>query len=303
MGAHFQAGKVFVLPTPIRIGVLASWLSIYPNRDDAALLLNGFSKGFSLQYGGPRIRRDSHCLLSAVQHPNIVKRKLAEELSLGRVAGPFVDRPLPNLQCSPIGLVPKHEPNSFRLIHHLSFPHGGSINDFIDREQCQVHYASFDKAVSIAVSAGHGAWLAKSDIKSAFRLLPVSPEDYELLGFSFDGSFYYDRCLPMGCSISCALFEKFSTLLEFRVKFVTKSSSVTHYLDDFLFVGSSRSSCSTLLNTFTTICEELGVPLAHEKTEGPSQTITFLGLETRDSCTRRKGTKNMRTKPADIESG
>ena len=142
-----------------------------------------------------------------------------------------------------------------------------------------MHYASFDKAVSIAVSAGRGAWLAKSDIKSAFRLLPVSPEDYELLGFSFDGSFYYDRCLPMGCSISCALFEKFSTLLEFRVKFVTKSSSVTHYLDDFLFVGSSRSSCSTLLNTFTTICEELGVPLAHEKTEGPSQTITFLGLE------------------------
>ena len=92
-----------------------------------------------------------------------------------------------------------------------------------------MHYASFDKAVNIAVSAGRGAWLAKSDIKSAFRLLPVSPEDYELLGFSFDGSFYYDRCLPMGCSISCALFEKFSTLLEFRVKFVTKSSSVTHY--------------------------------------------------------------------------
>ena len=25
-----------------------------------------------------------------------------------------------------------------------------------------------------------GAWLAKSDIKSAFRLLPVSPSDYEL---------------------------------------------------------------------------------------------------------------------------
>ena len=68
-------------------------------------------------------------------------------------------------------------------------------------EQCQVHYASFDKAVSMTVNVGRGAWLAKSVIRSAFRLLPVSPDDYELLGFSFEGSFYYDMCLPMGCSI------------------------------------------------------------------------------------------------------
>ena len=73
--------------------------------------------------------------------------------------------------------MPKHEPNSFWLIHHLSFPEGGSINDFIDRAQCQVHYASFDKAVSMTVNVGRGAWLAKADIKSAFRLLPVPPED------------------------------------------------------------------------------------------------------------------------------
>ena len=83
MGAHFTGVKVFVPPTPIKIDVLASWLSIYQNREDAAILLNGFSKGFSLQYGGPRISRDSHCLLSADQHPNIVKEVLAKELSLG----------------------------------------------------------------------------------------------------------------------------------------------------------------------------------------------------------------------------
>ena len=82
------------------------------------------------------------------------------------------------MKCSPIGLVPKREPNSFRLIHHLSFPEGQSINSFINKDLCTVHYASFDEAVALAISAGTGAWLAKADIKSAFRLLPVSPSDY-----------------------------------------------------------------------------------------------------------------------------
>ena len=54
---------------------------------------------------------------------------------------------------------------------------------------------------------------------------------------------------------------------------------ITHYLDDFLFVGNSRSNCMALLRTFEMLCAELGVPLAQEKTEGPTQTITYLGLE------------------------
>ena len=102
---------------------------------------------------------------------------------------------------------------------------------------CTVHYASFDKAVELVVKAGTSVWLAKADIKSAFRLLPVSPLDYELLGFTFDGMFYFDKCMPMGCSISCSLFEKFSSFLEYKVKQLGCTSLVTHYLDDYLFIG------------------------------------------------------------------
>ena len=149
----------------------------------------------------------------------------------------------------------------------------------IDEKLCAVHYASFDSAVDLVVRAGVDAWLAKTDIKSAFRLLPVSPTDYELLGFIFDGSFYYDKCLPMGCFIACSMFEKFSTFLEFQFKKVTGCSLVTHYLDDFLFVAPSAHSCAHLLDMFTSLCEEVGVPLAPEKTMGPAQVIKYLGLE------------------------
>ena len=181
------------------------------------------------------------------------------------MAGPFPTCLFPQLQCSSIGLVPKHEPDSHRLIQHLSFSHGGSINDFIDDDKCKVHYASFDKAVDMTMSSEHGVRLAKSDIKSTFRLLPVLPADYELLGFMFDCNIHYDKCFPMGCTISCALFEKFSAFLEFKVKFMTKSSSITHYLDDFLFVGPTPSSCAAFWHG--------------RKTEGPTQAITYLSLE------------------------
>ena len=147
------------------------------------------------------MRKDSKCLSSAADMPEVVLSKLENEINLGRIGGPFIHRPFANLQCSPIGLVPKSQQGSFRLIHHLSFPEGNSVNDFIDKDECKVHYASFDTAVNLAMSLGPNAWLAKTDIKSAFRLLPVSPSDYELLGFQFQNKFYYDKCLHMGCSV------------------------------------------------------------------------------------------------------
>ena len=266
---------VFVPPTPIKLGVLTSWLADYTHAVDAQILRDGFSFGFSLGYTGPRQRCDAGCLGSAAARPNVVFAKLNKEIKAGRIAGPFSNCPLERLRCSPIGLVPKKAPGTFRLIHHLSFPQGKGVNAFIDKDKCKVNYASFDVGVRLVLQAGCSAWLAKADIKSAFRLLPVSPRDYELLGFKFGGQFYFDKCLPMGCSISCSLFEKFSTFLEFQVKVITHSGFVTHYLDDFLFVGASRQACKDLLEVFEGTCKALGVPLAQEKTEGPVQTISY----------------------------
>ena len=52
--------------------------------------------------------------------------------------------------------------------------------------------------------------MAKTEIKSAFRILPVNPDDHPLLGMKWENLYYsYDRCLPMDCSASCAIFEAF----------------------------------------------------------------------------------------------
>ena len=70
-------------------------------------------------------------LLSALQHPNVVSAKLIQEVKAGRIAGPFDTPPFKNFCVSPLGVVPIKTPGEFRLIHHLSFPKGTSVNDGI----------------------------------------------------------------------------------------------------------------------------------------------------------------------------
>ena len=120
--------------------------------------------------------------------------------------------------------------------------------------------------------------MAKTDIKSAFRIIPVAPADYHLLGFYWEDQYYYERCLPMGCSSSCSIFEAFGTLLEWSIKRRLKHVSVIHILDDFLFIAPTKSLCLAALSLFQAICLDIGVPLAPEKTVGPSQTLEFAGI-------------------------
>ena len=152
-----------IAPTPIKINVLKRYLQTYPNRADRFILLNGFTFGFRLGYTGPRITRDSPCLKSARGQPDIVLSKLLKEREKGRIAGPFYEKPLPNLQCSPLGLVPKKQPGEYRLIHHLSYPNGASINDFIDDKLCKVKYSSFDDAISMISELNGQIFLGKLD--------------------------------------------------------------------------------------------------------------------------------------------
>lgn len=73
--------------------------------------------------------------------------------------------------------------------------------------------------------------------------------DFELLGFAFEGEFYMDQVLPVGCSMSCVAFEKFSSFLEWAVRRHTGLEDTVHYLDYFLCVGHGGSGqCARLLS-------------------------------------------------------
>lgn len=263
----------------IRLDKLEEELQYYES-PEASEILSGFRDGFPLSYTGPRVQTDASNLRSARRNPEIVRQKIQAEVSAGRVAGPFVNRPFNNLRISPLGLVPKKIPGEFRLIHHLSYPAGNSLNDFIDPALCTVQYTSFDEAVHMVQDLGQGCLLGKADIKSAFRLLAVSPHDFDQLGFKFDEKFYFDKAMPFGCSKSCNTWEKFARFLEFCVSRHSNRGALLHYLDDFLFGGKKGTDdCKHIMDIFRVTMDRLGVPIASEKTEGPVTILCFLGLE------------------------
>ena len=124
-------------------------------------------------------------LKSAIVRPDIVRDKLIKEINAGRIAGPFCKPPFPNMFCSPLGIVPKKNPSEFRFIQHLSFPRGSSINDFIPRDFSSVSNVTITNAILSLKHAGRGCFMAKTDIKSAFQIIPVHPDDHPLLGMKW----------------------------------------------------------------------------------------------------------------------
>ena len=266
--------------SPINVGRVKKGLIKYPNREFANNLIQGLEFGFKLKYGGPRIPYISDSKEIVGEKARIAEMKISKEISLGRIAGPFPQPPFPTFRASPISVIPKKSSSEYRLIHNLSYPPHQSVNDYIDKEDCSVKYSSIDEAIEMIQNLGSNALLAKCDVKSAFRLLRLSPSEFDLTGFKFQDQYYFDKCLPMGASISCSLFESFSTALHWYTQEQSPSKHILHYLDDFLFGGKANTSqCSKTLSTFKYCCADWGVPLAEEKTVEPTEKLIFLGIE------------------------
>ena len=239
------------LPTPVNADKLEFYLQGYP-QDKIQYLVNGFRFGFPLGFKGERTGQNCKNSKSAMLHPDIVSQKLQKEIAAGRIAGPFDSKPFQNIHLSPLGLVPKKN-GDFRLIHNLSFSENqgvSSINEGIPREMAQVKYAGVDDAVRCLKSLGTGAYMVKVDILQAFRQLPVAPRDYPLLGFTWGGKFYYDKCLVMGASSSCKSFEALSTALEWIMLNKLAVPCCVHCLDDFWTAHTSKKNVSDCCLSF-----------------------------------------------------
>lgn len=265
------------LPTPVKIKKLNQYLTGYSSRH---FLVSGFTDGFHLGIQGQisAVHPQNH--KSALQNYPVVQDKISSELNLGRYAGPFSIEPLPDFIVSPLGLVPKKESGKFRLIHDLSFPNGSSVNSLIPPEFSSVHYDNIQSVISLVNKFGSGCLMSKADIEDAFRLIPIHPSDHKYLGFKWDNQFYYDRCLPMGCSSSCQIFESFSSALQWIMHHKFQVEHMSHLLDDFFFIGPGNSTvCHQNLSTFLTLCSDIGVPIKSDKTVHPTTVITIYGIE------------------------
>lgn len=261
----------------VRVHRFKKLLDGFPQKD---YLVNGFSEGFKIHFVGPNeplMSRNSH---TTRLNPTAVDDKLHEEISVGRIKGPFDSPPFRNFKCSPLALREKSTKGKYRLLHNLSYPYDNlSVNNNIPQNFKTVQYASINDAIRLVQRLGPCCYLAKSDIKNAFRLVPIHPSCYHLLGFKWKGKFYYDTALPMGLGESCKIFETISD----GIKYILNKFGVVNMvkiLDDFLFGGVSKRQCQLTLDVHIRLLNYLNIPIAWDKTsDQPTHVITFLGVQ------------------------
>ena len=97
--------------------------------------------------------------------------------------------------------------------------------------------------LGISEQLAQGVFLSRTDIKNAFRIIPVHPTGYNLLGMKLRDQYYFDKCMPMGCSSSCHTFELFSSTLECMAQIKLHNNHIIHLLDDLLIITASHDIC------------------------------------------------------------
>ena len=237
-------------------------------------LVNGFREGFSLKYQGPleKVTKESANLKLRVESHLELWNKVMKEVQLGRYAGPHESLPFNYYVQSPIGLVPEDKGLKTRLIFHLSYPRGGdSVNSGIPKEECSVRYPDFEDAIKLCVQEGVGCKLAKSDMFSAFRHVPIRKDQWYLLVMkachptSRKSYYFVDKCLPFGSSISCAIFQQISDAIAYIVAVKVRKENI-NYLDDYLFAAALLRECNRQVQVFLEVCDQINFPVALEKT-------------------------------------
>ena len=239
----------------------------------------GFRVGFDYHHD---CRKSLRNMSSAMDQPQVIRDYLAKECSEGRVLGPLDPLTLPQVHISRFGVIPKGDSGKWRLIVDMSSPEGHSVNDGIRDSLCSLSYVSVSDAARGVVDKGRGALMAKVDVKSAYRQVPIHPDDRWLMGMLWEGSLYVDTALPFGLRSAPKIFTAVADAVEWIVK-QEGVQFIIHYLDDYLVIGAPASpECTDALTTPhhpPWVFDRLGLPVAQDKREGPGRILTFLGFE------------------------
>ena len=130
------------------------------------------------------------------------------------------------------------------------------------------------------MSHGQGTLLAKFDVESAYRIIPVHSHDRYLLGMKWRGYYFIDLALPFGLRSAPFIFSSFADLLEWILKLNYEVQFLLHYLDDFHTLGPHDSPvCRQNLDICVRQLSAWGIPFHPDKLEGPSTCLTVLGIE------------------------
>ena len=102
------------------------------------------------------------------------------------------------------------------------------------------------------------------EIRSAYRAVPIHPDDRWLMGMSRQGSLFIDTTLPFGLRSAPKIFTALADAAEWILR-QAGIAFVVHYLDDFLLIGPpDTQGCALALQTLLATFHRLGFPIAED---------------------------------------
>ena len=170
-------------------------------------------------------------------------------------------------------MIPKgHNTGKWCIITDLSFPPGKSVNEGIDSAVCSLSFTSVEQVAGVVASFGRGALLAKINVKSAYRLVPVHPTHRSLKAMRWKDAVY----VAVRFVICPQDLNAVADALEWHVHH-QGVQHIFHYLDDFIVVGApATEQCAEALSILDSECRRFGVPIADHK---PTTCLVYLGIE------------------------
>ncbi|XP_060070454.1 uncharacterized protein LOC132550409 [Ylistrum balloti] len=269
--------------TPICVEALHSKLQGHPDQQFVNKLIHGLTHGFDT--GLQHLPINSIVcknLRSAISDPGSVSELLEKELNKGYLIGPFDNIPYSRYRINPLCLAEHKYSKKKRLIVDLSTPHrdtnNPSLNSLIDKLTCSLKYVTVDDAIYIIKHCGLDAWLMKTDITDAFKLIPIDPFLWPYHGVKWNNKYYFFTCLVFGCRSSPKIFDSLSRAVCWIAKNKYNIRNILHLLDDFIVIEPAYVNASLTMERFMSMFKELGIPVGAHKTVGPCTSLEYLGV-------------------------
>ena len=212
---------------------------------------------------------------------------------------PLSDQPLPMLSYSPSSIRGKALEKEFqdllkRAIEQAPQTPGfysrlfvvqkdsGAWRPIIDLSTLNTYIASqhfhMETPQSVLRSIRQGDWMISLDLQDAYLQVPIHPESRRYLRFTMGGVPYQFRVLCFGLTTAPQVF----------TRLMAPISAILHrygirmliYLDDWLILAESRTTCMRARDRLPHLCEELGLQVNLRKSSlVPSQDMTYLGMQ------------------------
>ena len=206
---------------------------------------------------------------TVAQHADDVRTRLLEYMQFGAVIQLPSDAHLTNdgLRIQPLHVIIKAGKKP-RLVIDLS----RNLNDHLQYEYFT--YSCVDDAVE---ASQPDCWYGKLDLSNCFLSFPLHPSVRKYFCFRFDGKLYQFTHMPFGLSTA----PRVCTQLLSVVNFALAELGITdiRYLDDFFLIAASYDEMARHLSLAQSAISQFGLVVNPAKTEGPAQSLSFLGIQ------------------------